>query len=210
MTTILDFHTHRLDAEAALISVDPRHFDPKPGLYYSVGFHPWHGLEALTTGDYDLLEQCARHPQVLAIGETGMDRLRGADLHVQERAFVRHMQLADRLGKPVVAHCVRTAQDILAARRRAGLDRVTLVIHGMRGNAHVARALLEAGCYLSYGLRHNAAALQATPIDRLLVETDADTTVTIDDVAIAVAATLGITTSQLIDRVTATSRRLLL
>lgn len=208
MIPIVDFHTHHLDATSALISVDPHWFDPQPGLCYSVGFHPWHGVEQLTEDDYALLEQCARHPQVLAIGETGMDRLRGPVLDVQQQAFVRHLRLAQTLGKPVVAHCVRTAQDLLTARHREGLDDVTLVIHGMRGNEHVARILLDAGCYLSYGIRYNLAALQATPIDRLLIETD-DSPVNIEDVAAAVSLSLGITADTLIDRVTVTARSIL-
>lgn len=208
MISIVDFHTHRLDAAAALISVDPRRFDPQPGLCYSVGFHPWHGVELLTEDDYALLERCARHPQVLAIGETGMDRLRGPELEVQQQAFVRHLHLAQELGKPVVAHCVRTAQDLLAARRQAGLDDVALVIHGMRGNEHVARILLDAGCYLSFGIRYNLAALQATPIDRLLIETD-DSPVNIEDVAAAVSLSLGITLDALIDRVISTAQTIL-
>lgn len=208
MMTIIDFHTHHLDAESALISVDPRRFDPQPGRWYSVGFHPWHGVELLTDEDYALLEQCARHPQVLAIGETGTDRLRGPAPDVQQQAFVRHMRLAQALNKPVVAHCVRTAQDLLAARHREGLDDVTLVIHGMRGNESVARTLLDAGCYLSFGMRYNLAALQTTPLDRLLIETD-DSSVNIDDVAAAVSQSIGITADALVDRVISTARTIL-
>ncbi|MBR5673595.1 MAG: TatD family hydrolase [Muribaculaceae bacterium] len=208
MNTIVDFHTHRTDATAALIAVDPRRFDPQPGKWYSVGFHPWDDVDMLTVGDFDLLRQCATHPQVLAVGETGMDRLRGGDLVEQEAAFVRHLQLARDLGKPVVVHNVRATREILDARNRAGLDDVTLVIHGMRGNAHVARTLLDAGCYLSYGPRFNAAALQATPPDRLLIETD-DSDIPITDVATQVARTLTLTTPAVMQLVTSNAQRLL-
>ena len=208
MIDILDIHTHRLDATAALIAVSPRRFDPQPGKWYSVGFHPWDDVDRLTAADFDLLQQCASHPQVLAIGETGMDRLRGADMVEQEAAFVRHLQLARELGKPVVVHNVRATQDILAARHRAGLDEVTLVIHGMRGNAHVARTLLEAGCYLSYGPLFNPAAVFVTPIDRLLIETD-DSPVPISAVASSVAKTLTLTPTSLVTHVTANAQRLL-
>ena len=208
MNTIVDFHTHRPDATSALIAVDPRRFDPQPGKWYSVGFHPWDDVDMLTAADFDLLRQCAGHPQVLAIGETGMDRLRGDDLVEQEAAFIHHLQLAWELGKLVVVHNVRATREILDARHRAGLDDVTLVIHGMRGNAHVARTLLDAGCYLSYGPRFNAVALQATPPDRLLIETD-DSDVPIPDVATQVAHTLTLTTPALMQLVTSNAHRLL-
>ena len=208
MTSILDFHTHRLDATGALIAVDPRRFDPQPGKWYSVGFHPWDNVENLANSDFDLLRQCAGHPQVLAVGETGIDRLRGGDLEKQEAAFVRHLQLARELRKPVVVHNVRATQDILDARRSARLDDVTLVIHGMRGNANVARTLLDAGCYLSYGPRFNAEALQATPPDHLLIETD-DSDTPITDVATQVALILTHTATQLMQLVTVNAQRLL-
>ena len=208
MTCIFDFHTHRTDATQALISTDPRRFDPQLGKWYSVGFHPWDQVESLTDSDFDLLEQCARHPQVLAVGETGMDRLRGADLMKQEAAFVRHLQLARELGKPVVVHNVRATREILDARHRAGLDDITLVIHGIRGNAHVARTLLDAGCYLSYGPRFNTKALQATPPNRLLIETD-DSDTSITDIATQVARTLTLTAPAVLRLVTSNAHRLL-
>ena len=208
MIDILDFHTHRLDASAALIAVDPRRFDPQPGKWYSVGFHPWDDVDTLTAGDFDLLGQCACHPQVLAIGETGMDTRRGAALDIQASVFIRHLQLAQELVKPVVAHNVRATQYILDARRKAGLDDVTLVIHGMRGNAHVARSLLDAGCYLSYGPRFNEEALQATPLHRLLLETD-DSDVAITDVAALVAQTLNLPIEEVITHISSNTHSLL-
>lgn len=197
MTPVIDCHTHRTDASAALIAVDPRQFAPQPGLWYSVGYHPWHEVDSLTDADFDLLEQCVRHPQVLAIGETGMDSLRGADLDTQARVFVHHLQVAHVIGKPVVVHCVRTAQRIIDERRKAGLTAVPLAIHGMRANERVACTLLDAGCYLSYGIRFNPATLLATTPDRLLIETD-EAPATIHEVATAIADVLATTADDVI------------
>ena len=208
MTPIIDIHTHHLDADGALISVAPQDFDPQPGKWYSVGFHPWHAIEKLNDEDFELLERCARHRQVLAIGETGMDRTRGAELDIQAAVFVRHLQLAHDLGKPVVTHCVRAAQDILAARSRAHLDDVPLIIHGMRSNAHVARTLLDGGCYLSFGSRFNPEAVNATPPDRLLIETD-EAPVTILEVANLVAQASHLTPGQVISQASANACRIL-
>ena len=208
MMDILDFHTHRLDATGALIAVDPRRFDPQRGLWYSVGFHPWDNVENLADSDFDLLRQCAGHPQVLAVGETGIDRLRGGHLVEQGEAFVRHLQLAHALGKPVVAHNVRATQDILDVRRSVRLEGVPLIIHGMRGNANVARTLLDAGCYLSYGPRFNPAALKSTPMDRLLIETD-DSDTPITTVASLAAQTLHLTIDEITTTATAKTHRLL-
>ena len=208
MTTILDFHTHRSDATAALISVNPQYFEPRPGLYYSVGYHPWHDIDNLSQEDFDLLEQCAAHPQVLAIGETGLDNLRGAPIDTQAQIYVRHLELAARVNKPVVVHNVRTTQHILSLRQRASLDHVRLAIHGMRGNGNVARMLLEAGCYLSYGPQFNLTALLATPLDRLLIETD-DAPISIHEVADRVATALHLPPDELISLTTHNAAQLL-
>jgi TatD DNase family protein len=208
MTTPFDFHTHHLDATAALISVDPRRFNPEPGKWYSVGFHPWDTTGELGDADYALLEQCATHPQVLAIGETGLDSRRGAEMGVQRQVFVRHLTLAAALGKPVVVHSVKTAQEILAVRRTMGLTGVTLAIHGMRANERVARLLLDEGCYLSFGVRFNPRTLQETPIERLLIETDEDPT-PIQEVAAAVADQLQISAEEVIRQTDFNARRLL-
>jgi len=205
---IFDFHTHRPDARDALITVDPRQFDPQPGRHYSVGFHPWHGIDTLTEDDWILLQRCAGHPQVLAIGETGMDSLRGGDLDTQATAFLCHLQLAHTLGKPVVVHCVRTAQRILDVRRQAGLTHVPLAIHGMRANQRVAQLLLDHGCYLSFGPRFNTDTLTATPLDRLLIETD-DSPIPISQVADLVAQAIHLTPQQVTDTAIANAQAFL-
>ena len=208
MITILDFHTHRLDAAQALISVSPRDFEPQPGLYYSLGYHPWLDPETLTEDDFSLLEERTLHPQVLAIGEAGLDTLRGGDLKLQEAVFAHHLRLAAQLHKPVVVHCVRTSQQILAIRRREGLTAVPLAIHGMRGNEHVARAWLEDGCYLSYGARFNPAAVEVTPRDRLLIETD-EAHETIQEVAAMIADVLNCSADEVMALTAANALRLL-
>ena len=188
MTTVLDIHTHRSAEPDAVVSCSLADgFAPVAGRLYSVGIHPWHSLQA-DAAMLDLLATLASHPQVVAIGETGLDALRGAPLERQLELLERHIAVAQRVGKPVVAHCVRTSQQLAAAWRRMAPG-VALAVHGFRGNANVARTLLDAGCYLSYGIRFNPAALAITPLDRLLIETD-DGQAPIGDVLAAVGRAL--------------------
>ena len=145
---MLDFHTHHLLATDALISVSPTDFAPMPGKCYAVGIHPWH-TEGDVEAQMQALTETAQNDQVKAIGETGLDSLRGAPLEVQMRLFERHIALAEALDKPLVIHCVRTAR--------------------------VVAPLVKAGFYISFGERFNADALRAVPLDRLLAETDEST-----------------------------------
>ena len=191
---IIDAHTHNITADG-ITSVEPADFDPQPGGLYSVGIHPWH-TQDITDDTLQLLEQYARHPQVVAIGETGMDTLRGAALQRQTELFERHLQLAQQLNKPVIIHCVRTSQQIAATCRRLGVT-VPCAIHGMRNNERVAKPLIDAGFYLSFGPRFNPATVLATPRNRLLIETD-DSDTTILEVATLLSPTLGLAPAQVI------------
>ena len=209
MTTApFDFHTHRPDAYRALISIDPRHFVPEPGKWYSVGYHPWDTNHEMLQDDHGLLEQCATNPQVLAIGETGMDHLRGASIEVQRQVFAWHLKMASAISKPVVVHTVRTSQEVISLRRSLHLVGVTMAIHGMRANERVARLLLDEGCYLSFGPKFNPNALRETPLDRLLIETD-DSSTPIEDVAASVAAHLHISVNTVISTTSDNAHRLL-
>lgn len=176
---ITNFHSHDTSAQEALISVDIDDFKPQYGKVYSVGLHPWH------IGDdwqqkIEKLKDAAQHQLVVAIGETGLDSLKGASLEVQEQVMQAHINIASASGKPLIIHCVRTSQQVLKLwRDNPEAHNVAWVIHGFRGNENVARQLLDAGFYLSYGSKHNAEALAITPIDHLLVETDDESSSTI-------------------------------
>lgn len=196
MTTapaITDAHTHCLTATQAVISVSPEEFNPQPGLLYSVGIHPWQSGEPGADALLPMLERCASHHQVVAVGETGLDPLRGAPLDVQTRLMRAHIAIASAAGKPLVVHCVRTSQQLLHLWHDTSADRRTpWMVHGFRSNERVLAPLAQAGLYISYGMRFNAAALQATPRRQMLIETD-DSPLGIDATAGAVALSLGIT-----------------
>lgn len=184
---ITNFHSHDTSAQEALISVDIDDFKPQYGKVYSVGLHPWH------IGDdwqqkIEKLKEAAQHQLVVAIGETGLDSLKGPSLEVQEQVMQAHINIASASGKPLIIHCVRTSQQVLKLwRDNPEAHNVAWVIHGFRGNENVARQLLDAGFYLSYGSKHNAEALAITPIDHLLVETDDEPSASIEAVLKAVA-----------------------
>ncbi len=205
MTPVTDIHTHRTDAPpGSVISVEPQDFAPLPGRLYSVGHHPWSPVPM----SLNELERAALHPQVVAVGETGIDSLRGASVAEQEELFASHIALAAQLGKPVIAHMVRTSQQLIKTWRHMHPAGTALIIHGMRGNENVARTLLDAGCYLSYGERFNTAALRATPLDRILAETDESIT-PISDIITAMARTLDLSPTALTAIIATNAGRLL-
>lgn len=184
---ITNFHSHDTGASQALISVDIEQFNPQPGKVYSVGIHPWH-INDDWQEKLEKLNEAAQHHQVVAIGETGLDSLKGAPLDLQQQVMQAHINIAAASSKPLIIHCVRTSQQILQLwRDNPHAHDMAWVIHGFRGNENVAQQLLDAGFYLSFGAKYNKQALAITPLDRLLVETDDEPGDTIEHVLKVVA-----------------------
>ena len=169
---ITNFHSHDTSATQALISVDVDDFESQKGKVYSVGLHPWH-IDDEWQQKIGKLQEIAEHQLVVAIGETGLDSLKGAPLDVQQQVMQAHIDIAAAAGKPLIIHCVRTSQQILKLwHDNPHAHNVAWVIHGFRGNENVARELVSAGFYISVGSQFNADALSIIPQDHLLVETD--------------------------------------
>lgn len=167
--TLTDAHTHRPDARGAIINIAPG-ASVDPSLRYSVGIHPWVAGEA-SADTLAALAATAARPEVVAIGETGLDALRGPGLKLQEALMMEHVALSESLGKPLIIHAVRSLDDILRLHRRLRPTQ-PWIWHGFRGKPQTARQIARAGLYLSAGEGFNPAALEAIPPGRLLVETD--------------------------------------
>ena len=160
-------------------------------LIAGVALHPNEAPRLAATGDLDdalaEIERLATaHDKVRAIGETGLDRYRNAQsgtgevgMAAQEESFRRHIDLAKRLDKTLVIHDRDAHDDVLRILDEEGApDR--WVMHCFSGDDRFARQCLDRGAHLSFAgtvTFKNAApirdALAVTPLDRVLVETDA-------------------------------------
>ncbi|GAA5108593.1 TatD family hydrolase [Alloalcanivorax gelatiniphagus] len=121
------------------------------------------------------------HDKVRAVGETGLDTFRTGEegRAAQEESFRRHIDIAKRLGKTLVIHDRDAHDDVLRLVDEEGAPE-RWVMHCFSGDAAFARACLDRGAHLSFAgtvTFKNAAplreALAVTPLDRVLVETDA-------------------------------------
>ncbi|HQR02510.1 MAG: TatD family hydrolase [Proteobacteria bacterium] len=147
-------------------------------LFAAVGVHPDHqegrdpGVEELVT--------LARHPKVVAIGETGLDyyRLEG-DMEWQRERFRRHIRAALACAKPLIIHTRNAAEDTLRILEEEGARAIGGVFHCFTESAEIAERALALNFHISFSgivTFKNATALKALvpliPEDRLLVETD--------------------------------------
>jgi TatD DNase family protein len=151
-----------------------------PDIFAAVGVHPHDAADADDAALGELERLARSSPKVVAIGETGLDFFRNlAPRPAQERAFRGQLELARRLGKPVLVHCRDAHPEALAMLAEADLSGTGGIMHCFSGDATVARRVLDLGLVISIAgpiTYPNARALpevvRLTPPDRLVVETD--------------------------------------
>lgn len=183
LTNDIDIHTHgnapRRDAVVCFDPVDIIRATgstgdtaiPEGDGPVSIGIHPWNADSADEAAWCALTHALDNDSRIVAIGEIGLDRLHGPALEIQTAVFERQALLAETHDLPVVIHCVRAFDVVLATHKRLQ-PKNQWIIHGFRGKAATARQLLGAGIDLSFGLRYNADAYAATPSHRRYFETD--------------------------------------
>lgn len=176
MKTPVDIHTHHLSQMPgeAIVNCYPDTFIPEAGEWYSVGIHPWHVKTAVDSDarhEMDALLPLVGHPQVLAIGEAGLDKLAHAPISVQIEIFEYQARLSSEAGKPLIIHLVKAADELLRLKRLM-CPANPWIIHGFRGKEALAREYLRHGFYLSFGEKYQEDALRAVPSERLFLETD--------------------------------------
>jgi TatD DNase family protein len=151
-----------------------------------VALHPNEAPRLAATGELDSaireIERLAKSSdKVRVIGETGLDYYRtGEDGRAaQQESFAAHLELAKRLDKTLMIHDRDAHDDILAILDREGVPE-RLVMHCFSGDTEFARECVHRGAFLSFAgvvTFKNAQslrdALAVTPLDRVLVETDA-------------------------------------
>jgi TatD DNase family protein len=177
VTTGTDLETSR--AAVALAQAHER-------VFATVGFHPHDAKTADATALAELRE-LARHPQVVAMGEMGLDFYRDrSPRDVQRRVFGQQLQLAAELGKPVIVHDREAHAETLDILRRWVAESQPEpcayrgVFHCFSGDLALAEAAIELGFFIGVdgpityrNARRLQAIVKALPLDRLLVETDA-------------------------------------
>lgn len=169
---ILDIHTHVLPEipGTALVSADTNVSKPFGRHFYSAGIHPWYAGDNATQ-KFDALCTMLSDPSVLAVGECGLDALKGPSMEIQTDVLIRQLELSESLQKPVILHVVRCFDAIISLKKRLK-PKQRWLIHGFRGGPQQAGQLLGLGFELSLGLKSDAAVMAVVPSSRLFLETD--------------------------------------
>ena len=181
---LLDCHTHSHEVNGlAIRSLTYEEWSGGvtigEGQLYSIGLHPW--SLPLAERLSDLIDQMrsllASTPQIVAVGECGIDKVRSNASLAEQRTWLEaQMRLACQFHRPILLHTVRAWSETIEIRRELAqeFDQLPpMVLHGFRARGEVAQMMLHQGFALSFGRHYDSAALQlAYEAHALLVETD--------------------------------------
>ena len=171
----------------------------------SIGLHPWKIEVENWVNQLEKVEQFAQNQNVVAIGECGLDRMIEIPMEVQKIVFEAQVKLAEKTQIPVIIHCVRAFDELLAWKKKSKVA-VPLVVHGFNNNIETAQQLIKHGFYLSFGaalLNPNSNAekiITQIPIEKIFLETDTKP-IAIEGVYEAAAERLNIETEKLHEQI---------
>lgn len=175
-----DIHTHKINSGdsdgcyySSILNVCSLEFEGAKKLYqqhfFSCGIHPWHSEDSEMQMTY--LAEIVSDSRIVAVGETGLDRLKGPSLDVQTPLFKKHIELSEEAGKPIIIHCVKAWDKLLKVKKETNPTQ-PWIIHGYRGKPGLTNQLIKEGFFFSVGEFINRDSLQLIPIDSLFCETD--------------------------------------
>ena len=151
-------------------------------LYASVGVHP--DYEDTPEPSFEFLVETAKHPKIVAIGETGLDYYRMGDrsyesMEWQRERFRTHIRAAIASKRPLIIHTRSASADTLRILQEEGASKIGGVMHCFTESLEVAQAAMEMGFFISFSgivTFKSAKDLQETcrqvPLNKLLIETD--------------------------------------
>ena len=200
-----DIHTHREGQPYSIFQAGKSTM--AEGVPVSMGIHPWDVDSNWATDFEKIKRKAAQNSCVLAIGESGFDRLKGPEILLQKDAFYAHARVAAELGIPLILHCVKS-HDLLLEYLKSAKNPPCIIWHGWNQKPELAGQLLPFPVFFSFGkhILHpssNAVKwLSACPIDRVFFESD-DSELKIESIYQAASLILQLPEARLAEQVIA-------
>lgn len=187
---ILDIHSHReAPYPDGIISLRKFDGDLLEEQLYSAGIHPWDTTLTDIGQAMNMLSSLLTLPNVVAVGECGVDPGKGAPMFRQLQILRKQIELSEKIRKPLVLHSVKSSDIILGLKRDLNPAQ-PWIIHGFRGKPAQARQLTDKGIYLSFGEKYNPDTVIAMPGEMMLAETD-ESALSIQEIIESLSRTIG-------------------
>ena len=151
MTPYVDIHTHlpgQLKNVTAVYNLllDEPFSDPSSP--FSAGLHPWYADQLSMDQLSGLLDHCALSENFMAFGETGLDKICGIPMKMQQQVFELHLKKAVQYRKPIILHCVKAWEEIVDM---TAAYPVIKIIHAYNGSEELTKQLINKGFRFSVG-----------------------------------------------------------
>lgn len=155
--------------------------DAKRGVFGAIGIHPWQVESAGIDWDKRLMGVLKNNPSLM-VGEIGLDKFK-PNINRQQEIFIRQFEIAAEFKRVVHLHCVGAWERILYVfKTHFGVLPPAIIAHGFNGGADIVRAIAEKyNVFFSFSAKNLETnnekirnRIRAVPLDRLLVESDAD------------------------------------
>lgn len=192
----IDIHTHQSLPSSGETSVlnymFQNSYDFPQEQFFSLSIHPWYLNQADLIDWGVLFEQLKKNTKLVAIGECGLDKNTSFSLDFQISILNQNYILAKKLKKPMIIHCVAAFNELLHWKKDK--NEISMLVHGFVKKKELLNSLLKAGFYVSFGaalLKETAstkASLESMPLDKLLLETDDQENVRIEDIYLKAAS----------------------
>ena len=197
-----DIHTHLVPLSSEYVirsfAVGKDVMDAR-AIHLSVGIHPWFLTEGNVNQLLAALHQSLEDERVVALGEAGLDKLRGETMTIQTAVFRQEVALSEKLGLPMIIHCVKAYNELVQLKKELQPHQ-PWIIHGFRGKKNVAVNLLRQGFYLSFGARFQEEAVRSVPLERIFFETD-ESPESIEEICCRIAEAKGVTPEELVEAI---------
>ncbi|MEK5521023.1 hydrolase TatD [Heyndrickxia sporothermodurans] len=148
-------------------------------LYASVGWHPVDAID-MTEQDLAWIEQLAKHPKVVALGEMGLDyHWDKSPKDIQKDVFRKQIRLAKKVKLPIIIHNREATQDIVDILKEEDAKEVGGIMHCFSGSTEVAKECIDMNFFISLGgpvtfknAKKPKEVASEIPLSHLLIETD--------------------------------------
>ena len=173
----IDIHSHHISFDESvfqIINIFPEPLNIQNSIQkYSMGLHPWY-IDDNSKESLDIIENYLHKPEIIAIGECGLDKLCKTPFEKQVYCFEKQIMLADLFKKPMIIHCVKCIDELLEISKNTMFAKI---IHGFSGNVNMAEQLINKGFYISMGTNvftnHKIQeVIKQIPLEYLFLESD--------------------------------------
>ncbi len=199
---LFNLHTHQVTKNGI--------FNAELSLYNdhcSCGLHPW-DIKDGWEEQMSYLQKLVYSDHVVAVGETGLDKLSEVDWELQLIVFRKHLEIANEVNKPMIIHCVKAYNELL--RELSGNHQIVVFHDFNKGKGLLSQLLRQQKIFVSVGKAiirdHFREVIKEIPISRLFIETD-DTDLNLEDLYHQVAAIKNVTLQHLVDQIDKNKRQ---